>query len=68
MKTSPLRDFIHSQYLKYIAYICRAENTAITKMLFAKPCKKYCRDPWIKVPDRVGSVNRPSEEVDTIKH
>ena len=41
MKTVSLRDFIYSQYLKYIAHICRAENTVITKkMLFAKPSKK----------------------------
>ena len=55
MKTVSLRDFIYSQYLKYIAHICRAENTAITmKMLFTKPSKKYCRDPWIKITDLLG--------------
>ena len=63
MKTVSLRDFIYSQYLKYIAHICRAENTAITmKMLFTKPSKKYCREPWTKIADlHVGSVNRPKE-------
>ena len=55
MKTVPLCDFIYYQYLKYTAYICRAENTAITmKMLFVKTSKKYCRDQWIKIVDLLG--------------
>ena len=55
LKTVPLRDFIYSQHLKYIAHICRAENTAITKkMLFAKPTKRFYRDPWLKAADLLG--------------
>ncbi len=27
----PLREFIHAQYLKYIAHVCRHENSCITK-------------------------------------
>jgi len=55
MKTVPLHDFIYSQYLQYTAHICRAENTAITKkLLFAKPSKKYYRDPWLKIADLLG--------------
>ena len=55
MKNVPLCDFIYYQYLKYTAYICRAENTAITmKMLFVKTSKKYCRDQWIKIVDLLG--------------
>ena len=50
MKTVSLYNFIYSKYLKYIAHICRAENITITKMLFAKPREKYCRDPWINGP------------------
>ena len=55
LKTVPLRDFIYSQHLKYIAHVCRAENTAITKkMLFAKPTKRFYRDPWLKAADLLG--------------
>ena len=55
LKTVPLRDFIYSQHLKHIAHICRAENTAITKkMLFAKPTKRFYRDPWLKAADLLG--------------
>ena len=56
MKTIPLRDFIYSQYLKYIAHICRADNSAITKkVLFAKPSRRYYRDPWIKIGQLMGT-------------
>ena len=55
LKTVPLHDFIYSQHLKYIAHICRAENTAITKkMLFTKPTKRFYRDPWLKAADLLG--------------
>ena len=50
LSTTPLRNFIYSQYLKYIGYICRTENTALTKiLLFAKPERRYYRDPWGKI-------------------
>jgi retron-type reverse transcriptase len=52
VKSSPLRSFIYAQHLKYIAHVCRAENTALTKkLLFAKPTKRYYRDPWIKMSE-----------------
>ena len=52
LKTTALRDTINSQYLQYIAHICRASNNAITKkMLFATAKRKYYRDPWIKIAD-----------------
>ena len=36
-------------------HVCRAENTAITKvMMFAKATKVYYRDPWIKVANLLG--------------
>ena len=37
-KCTPLRDFINSQYLKYIAHACRRPNTNLTKLsLFIAP-------------------------------
>ena len=55
IKTIPLRDFIHTQHLKYIAHVCRGPNTSITKiMLFAKPTRRYYRDPWLKIAELLG--------------
>ena len=37
-KTPPLRDFINTQYLRYIAHVCRMPNTNLTKLsLFFNP-------------------------------
>ena len=55
LKRTPLRNFMYSQYLKYIGHICRAENTALTKiLLFVKPDRKYYRDPWGKISGLLG--------------
>ena len=55
IKTIPLRDFIYSQHLKYIARVCRGPNTSITKiMLFAKPTRRYYRNPWLKIAELLG--------------
>ena len=55
MQTTPLRNFVYSQYLKYIAHICRLPNTSIPKkLLFAKPSRKYSRDIWIKISELLG--------------
>ena len=55
LRTTPLRDYIYSQYLKYIGHICRAENTSLTKiMLFARPQKRFYRNPWIKISELLG--------------
>ena len=55
IKTIPLRDFIYSQHLKYIAHVCRGPNTLITKiMLFAKPTRRYYRNPWLKIAELLG--------------
>ena len=55
VKTVPLRSFIYAQYLKYIAHVCRAENSALTKrLLFATATKKYYRDPWLKISNILG--------------
>ena len=38
-----------------IRHICRAENTALIKiLLFAKPERKYCRDLWGKISGLLG--------------
>jgi len=48
--TSPLQDFIYTKYLKYIAQICRRDNSHPTKqLLFIEPTAKYVRDLWIKI-------------------
>ena len=55
MKTMPLCDVIYLHHLKYIAHVCRAESTAITKkLLFAKPSKSFYRNPWLKIADLLG--------------
>ena len=48
--STPLRNFIEKQHLKYIAHVCRGPNTSITKkLLFAEPTKQHYRDPWIRI-------------------
>ena len=55
IRTTPVRDFIYTQHLKYIAHVCRSPNTSITKiMLFAKPTRRYYRDPWLKIANLLG--------------
>ena len=50
IKTTPLRNVIYAQYIKYIAHVCRSQNTFIPKLiLFSKPTRPYYRDPWIKI-------------------
>ena len=49
-KAKPLHGVMRSQYLKYIAHVCRCPNTMMTKkMLFAIPKRAYHRDPWINI-------------------
>ena len=56
-KCTPLRDFINSQYLKYIAHACRRPNTNLTKLsLFITPKSKYYRDPWITISKLLGGI------------
>ena len=64
VQTVPLREFIHAQYLRYIAHVCRQENSSITKkLLFAKASKKYFRDPWLKIAGILGvSVEQAKKE------
>ena len=53
--TIPIRDAIYTQYLKYIAHICRLPNNAFPKkLLFAKPSRRYYRDTWLKISKLLG--------------
>ena len=58
IKIHPLRDIITTQYLKYIAHVCRRPNTNFTKLsLFFIPKKKYYRDPWIRIAKLLGDIS-----------
>ena len=51
-RAAPVRNFIHTQYLKYIGHVCRGNNNSIAKkILFAKPTRPYYRNVWIKISD-----------------
>ena len=55
LHTSPLRQEILSQRMKYLGHVCRKENTASTKrMMFAKSKRLYVRDPWKKIASLMG--------------
>ena len=61
-KSQPLRDYINSQYLKYIAHVCRGENTKLTKLSFVFiPRVPYYRDPWIGISRLLGDL--PIEQI-----
>jgi hypothetical protein len=58
LKTMPVRQFITVQYLKYIAHICRSDNTNLTKIsMFFTPTKKYYHDPWIIISKHLGGIS-----------
>ena len=55
LQTTPLRQEILSQKMRYCGHTCRRENTAITKrLMFAKPKRLYARDPWKKIANQIG--------------
>ena len=54
-RAAPVRNFIYTQYLKYIGHICRASNNSIPKkILFATPTRPYYRNVWIKISEMLG--------------
>ena len=56
-KCHPIRDFINTQHLKYIAHVCRRPNTNLTKLsLFIIPKSSYYRNPWIKISKLLGGI------------
>ena len=51
-RAAPVRNYIHTQYLKYIGHVCRGNNNSIAKkILFAKPIRPYYRNVWIKISE-----------------
>ena len=55
LKTTPLRDFVNEQYVKYIAHVSRMDNNGIPKkMFFVASQRRYHRDPWIKIAELLG--------------
>ena len=57
-KSRPLREFIDTQYLKYIVHVCRRPNTNLTKLsLFYTPKASYYRDPWISISSLLGDIS-----------
>ena len=57
-KCRPVRDFINTQYLKYIAHVCRRPNTNLTKLsLFLTPKASYYRDPWVNISSLLGDIS-----------
>ena len=65
-KCHPLRDFIDTQYLKYIAHVCRRPNTNLTKLsLFITPKSRYHRDPWLKISKLLGGISAEQAKRET---
>ena len=56
-KCRPLREFIDTQYLKYIAHFCH-RNKNLTKLsLFYTQKASYYRDPWINSSSLLGDIS-----------
>ena len=58
-KSQSLRDYINSQYLKYIAHVCRGELTKLSFVFI--PRVPYYRDPWIGISRLLGDL--PIEQI-----
>ena len=57
-KCKPIRDFINTQYLKYVAHACCRPNTNLTKLsLFMTPKRSYYRNPWIHISKLLGGIS-----------
>ena len=55
LKTTSLRNHVYEQHIRYIGHICRLPNTSTAKkLLFAKPSRRYYRNPWIKIAELLG--------------
>ena len=54
LQTSPIRQEILAQRMKYLGHVCRKENTSSTKrMMFAKSKRSHVRDPWKKIANEM---------------
>ena len=40
VQTVPLREFIHEQYLRYIAHVCRHENSSVTENYYLQRLRR----------------------------
>ena len=53
--TPPLLDFLHVQFLRYMAHVVRRDNAHPTKTaLFIEPTRKNTKSPWSKVQFLLG--------------
>ena len=58
IKSQPLRDFMNTQYLQYIAHACRRSNINLTKLsLLFIPSKSHVCDPWINISKLLGGIS-----------
>ena len=58
IKSQPLRDFMNTKYLQYIAHVCRILNTNLTKLsLFFIPSKSHVHDPWLNIYKLLGGIS-----------
>ena len=64
LKTTSLRDYIYEKHLRYIGHIFRLPNTAIVKkLMFAKPTRRYYRNPWLKIAELLGVDEEQAKRV-----
>ena len=64
LKTTSLRNYIYEKHLRYIGHICRLPNTAIVKkLMFAKPTRRYYRNPWLKIAELLGVDEEQAKRV-----
>ena len=57
IKSQPLRDFMNTQYLQYIAHVCRRSNINLTKLSLFFIRKSQIRDPWINISKLLGGIS-----------
>ena len=49
---------LNTQYLQYIAHVCRRSNINLTKLSpFFIPSKNHVRDPWINISKLLGGIS-----------
>ena len=59
IKLQPLRDFMNTQYLQYIAHVCSRSNIKLTKLsLFFISSKSYVPDPWLNISKHIHRTSK----------
>ena len=67
VKCQPIRNFINTQYLKYIAHVWRRPNTNLPKLsLFLLPKAIYYRDPWNNIAQLLGNITVDQAKRETL--